>query len=149
MSMIAPLARPYEPQPGTKPEPAPLSVMVVDDCETVLLLVKAILGTFGFRDIRLCASAAAAMAELAARTPDIVLTDLELGDADGIAVARAAACLRTAHGTRPAVLLLTGYSEEEVAHLGGAVDGLIQKPFNSERLLGALMPLTSCRSPRR
>ena len=111
------------------------SLLVVDDDPTILDLLAAQLG-HEF-EVETAASAAAARARLAARTVDIVLSDLQLQDDSGIALLDHV--YRTA--PRTARVLLTG-----TARVEDAADAIntcrihrfVLKPWRSEDLLANL-----------
>ncbi len=86
---------------------APALILVVDDdVRTARLLVR-MLREDGF-EVELAVDGAAAIARLArSRIPDVLVTDLQIPHADGIAVARYARSLRP---DLP-VLMVTGYPE--------------------------------------
>ncbi len=62
-------------------------VLVVDDDPTVSDVVRRYLEQDGFR-VRLAADGLAALAAVAAETPDLVVLDLMLGGIDGLEVCR-------------------------------------------------------------
>ena len=70
----------------TPPAPGPL-VLIVDDNEKNLKLVRDVLRAAGFRTLD-AASGAQAIRLAAEHTPDLVLLDLRLPDMDGVDVVR-------------------------------------------------------------
>ncbi len=111
------------------------SLLLVDDDPTILDLLAAQLG-HEF-EVETAASAAAARARLAARTVDIVLSDLQLQDDSGIALLDHV--YRTA--PRTARVLLTGTARvEDAADAVNTcrVHRFVLKPWRSEDLLANL-----------
>ena len=109
----------------------PLILVVEDDPHTRLFLAEFLAGN-GYRVLE-AASGAQAIAVLQDEDPDLVLTDLRLGDTDGMAVLRAA--LARPQGAE--VVLATAYGTIESAVEAiklGAFDYLT-KPFDSPRVL--------------
>ncbi|MGI8423547.1 MAG: sensor histidine kinase [Chloroflexota bacterium] len=106
-------------------------LLVVDDDESVLLTLQAILQMEGYA-VEARSSGIEAIALLGQRTFDLVLTDVRLDDTDGIAIL--AAIRRTSPET--VAIMLTGYASLETAIKAlreGAYDYLI-KPCDVEEL---------------
>lgn len=106
-------------------------VLVVDDEESVVVTIKAILQLDGY-DVATTTSGAEARAMVRATQYDLVLTDLRLEDGDGLDV------LRAVRETFPetVTIMLTGYASLESAIQAlraGAYDYLI-KPSEVEEL---------------
>jgi signal transduction histidine kinase len=107
------------------------SLLIVDDEESVVVTLKAILMREGY-DVTTASTGGAALAALRAQTFDLVLTDLRLDDMDGLAIL--AEIRRRSPET--VAILLTGYAslESSVKALReGAYDYLI-KPCDVEEL---------------
>ncbi|QJR36634.1 sigma-54-dependent transcriptional regulator [Gemmatimonas groenlandica] len=112
-----------------------LSLLVIDDDETVRSTLVEFFETFGFTARG--ASTATEGRQLAAEhAPDVVLLDLRLPDADGV---RALEALR-ADDPDLAVIVLTGYADVRTAVAAmkhGAAD-LLEKPVDLELLASAV-----------
>jgi len=112
-----------------------LSLLVIDDDDTVRSTLVEFFETFGFTARG--ASTATEGRQLAAEhAPDVVLLDLRLPDADGVRVLEA---LR-ADDPDLAVIVLTGYADVRTAVAAmqhGAAD-LLEKPVDLERLAVAV-----------
>ncbi|HEX6693420.1 MAG TPA: response regulator [Longimicrobiales bacterium] len=112
-------------------QPAPRSILIIDDDPEIVLLLRAVLGATG-REIVLAASAEAALQTLRTRSFDIALLDLMLPDADGRSVLQA---IREG-GAAARVIVLSGKSnpevERECRELGA--DDYVVKPFDPEAL---------------
>src|SRR4051812_32585932 len=107
------------------------TVLVVDDEESVATTIEAILRMDG-HDVTSVTTGADALRLLNERRYDVVLTDLRLGDMDGIDV------LREVQRTSPetASIMLTGYAslESAVAALRSGAYDYLMKPSDVEEL---------------
>ncbi len=113
----------------------PREILVVEDEPGLRELIGDLLQTTGAR-VHLVASLAEADAFLARRAPDLVLSDVRLPDGDGLSWIER----RRAAGHRGPVLVMTAYGTVDRAVRAlriGATDFLV-KPFDNERLLGAV-----------
>jgi DNA-binding NtrC family response regulator len=112
-----------------------LSLLVIDDDETVRATLVEFFETFGFT-ARGASTATEGRRLATEHAPDVVLLDLRLPDADGI---RALEALR-ADDPDLAVIVLTGYADVRTAVSAmqhGAAD-LLEKPVDLERLAAAV-----------
>jgi len=102
-------------------------VLVVDDDVTIVALLETLLRSQGY-DVDGVTSGAAARQAFLENHYDLVLTDKNLGDANGVDL------IREIHAVMPEcrVLLMTGYATVETAveAIESGVVGLLQKPFN-------------------
>ena len=131
-------------QPRGNVLPAGLRVLVVDDepiaCEHAAL----VLGDIGV-EAEACNDSAQALALLKDRLAEgspyhVLMTDLRMPGMDGVALTRE---LRQLDGGRTGVILLTGYSWDDIAKevwLAG-IDCAISKPLFPENLLRELLNL--------
>jgi DNA-binding response OmpR family regulator len=107
-------------------------VLVVDDDPTVSDVVRRYLEQDGFR-VRLAADGLAALAAVAAETPDLVVLDLMLGGIDGLEVCRR---LRRALPDLPVVMLTAlGEEADRVVGLEVGADDYVTKPFSVRELV--------------
>jgi two-component system response regulator GlrR len=111
----------------TKPK-----ILAVDDDPALLKLLSMRLDLEGFAVIE-ASSGEEALAKLATQRPDLVITDVQMGGMDGLALFDS---LRQSHPALP-VIVLTAHGS--VAHAVGAmrrgVFGYLGKPFEAEALL--------------
>jgi len=109
-------------------------LLVDDDVRTARLLVR-MLEQDGF-DVELASDGAGAIARLSRLpVPDVLVTDLRMPYADGLAVARYA---RSRSPSLP-VFVVTGYPELVDRALDGAAPVSVHpKPLDYERLTGAI-----------
>jgi CheY-like chemotaxis protein len=120
---------------------APLRVLVLDDDQLLLDLMREMLGAWGPCDIALALDAYQALARMTQAPPDVLICDLMLPEMDGIEFLQAAA----SHGYQGKVILLSALEDEvreaagELARaLGLRVAGAFRKPLTSEQLRHAL-----------
>ncbi len=122
---------------AARPVPQELCVLVVDDEDSVRTLISRILDAAGHR-VTQAASAemAIAVAKTAPHRFDVILTDVVLGAADGLATLET---LRSAH-PEASVIVMSGYSPtpERVVELASQGAEFLPKPFGAAQLMGAL-----------
>jgi two-component system KDP operon response regulator KdpE len=110
------------------------TILVVDDEPQILRALQTSLRGAGY-EVFTAATAAAALAEAAARRPDAVILDLILPDGSGTEVCRE---LR-AWSTVPVIVLsAVGEESEKVAALDAGADDYVTKPFGIDELLARL-----------
>jgi signal transduction histidine kinase len=122
------------------------SVLVVDDEESVATTIQAILKMDG-HDVTAVTSGTDAVRLLNERQYDVVLTDLRLGDMDGVDI------LREVQRTSPdtAAIMLTGYAslESAVAALRSGAYDYLMKPSDVEELRATVNRAIERRALRR
>jgi CheY-like chemotaxis protein len=108
-------------------------ILIVDDNPTNLKLVAFLVKANGY-DVDTAADAAAALAQIKARRPRLVLLDLQLPGVDGIALTRQ---LKADPETRDIVIVaVTAYAmkgDEERARAAGC-DDYVTKPIDTRAL---------------
>jgi len=129
------------PAAGTGEPAEPTSVLVVDDALTVRELQRSILARAGY-DVRTAADGQEALARLAERRPDLVVTDVEMPVLDGLGLTRA---IRStpALASLP-VLMVTSRAADADRREGleaGADAYLVKQDFDEARLLAAVRQL--------
>ena len=105
-------------------------VLIVDDEPAIRRLLRTGLAAGGYRTQE-AASASAALAQLAAEPPDLVLLDLGLPDMDGINV------VRTIRATSAIPIVVLSARDDErgkVAALDQGADDYVTKPFSMAEL---------------
>ncbi|OGR01219.1 MAG: histidine kinase [Deltaproteobacteria bacterium RIFOXYD12_FULL_55_16] len=106
-------------------------LLVVDDEAIVGKRLQQVFSKIGF-EIETYTEAAAAMAAMAARPFDLVVTDLKMAGMDGMEV------LRRVRGMNPRtqVIIITGYASPETAELAQqqGVFAFLAKPFRLDEL---------------
>ena len=126
-------------------------VMIVDDDPEALVLVEAILTRAG-AEVRGCSSAAAALAEVDAWRPDVLLSDIGMPDEDGYTLIRKVRALPPEEGGATPAIAFTGFGrphdrERAVAagfdlHVAKPVD-----PWELKRLIAGLVGRQSTGGP--
>jgi two-component system response regulator FixJ len=124
--------------------PADINVYVIDDDEAMRDSLEFLLSAAGFR-VHLFDSAAAFVATLASAAVGCVVTDIRMPGMDGLEL------LRRVKGERIAlpVVIMTGHGDVPLAveaMRSGASD-FVEKPFDDERLIGAIRTAISHASP--
>ena len=116
-------------------ERADATVLVVDDDPDLLQSLRVLLEAYDYT-VMMAPNAAAAIAAVSERQPDLVLTDIYMPDADGFELINS---LREHHVMVPVVAMsgggrVGGYDNLSVAtHLGAAA--VIDKPFSNASLI--------------
>ena len=110
-------------------------VLVVDDEADFLATYERLLRRQGYEVIAV-SSRAAALDAVAHEHPTLVISDLRLGDGDGLDVVRAA---RAGQHPLP-VIVVTGYASEELrrAALAAGAAAFFAKPFLASALLASV-----------
>lgn len=118
-------------------------ILVVDDQESMRLLVKSMLAQQGFLDVLLATDGQDALSVLKKEPIDLVLLDGEMPVLDGIGTLKAIRADKMM--ARLPVIMVTGRSDvafvKELSALG--LNGYLKKPFSPTALgqrLGALFP---------
>jgi two-component system, NarL family, nitrate/nitrite response regulator NarL len=102
-----------------------LSCLIIDDSETFLASATHLLSLQGVRVIGQASSSGEALRLAAALSPDVTLVDVELGDEDGIELARRL----TSGGLSAMVILISLRDRNELAELmaGSGAIGFLRK----------------------
>jgi two-component system, chemotaxis family, chemotaxis protein CheY len=109
------------------------TVFIVEDSRTMRSLVRTVLERDGY-EVRESPDGRQALAALHSMSPDLVITDINMPEMDGITLLREIRKLPALH--RTPVLILTTESDDEVkatAQAAGAT-GWIGKPFHPDQL---------------
>ncbi|WP_137174729.1 response regulator [Massilia sp. HP4] len=129
------------PPDAAAPRFALLRVLVLDDDQLLLEVMREMLASCGPCEIVLELDARQALARLGEAMPDVMICDLVLPEMDGIEFLQAAA----SHGYTGKVILLSALedevreaAEELVRALGLRVAGSFRKPLAPEQLRQAL-----------
>jgi DNA-binding NtrC family response regulator len=109
----------------------PLGICVIDDERIVCIRLKSLLEKAGFA-VETFMDGAEALKRLSEKTFDILITDIKMGEPDGIELLR----YTRSHSPTTKVIVITGFATAETAReamKGGAVD-FIAKPFRLSQL---------------
>ena len=114
-----------------------LKVLAIDDSRTIRSLLHATLSDAGF-DVTTAEDGVDGVDQVAARTPDVVITDINMPRLDGFGVIDAIRRMPEA-STVPILVLSTesGDALKRRAQAGGAT-GWIVKPFDDQKLVAAI-----------
>ena len=106
-------------------------ILVVDDERAIRVALRGLLTKEG-HEVEEAGTGEDAIAAIAAGRFDLVLTDLALGDVDGIAVMRASKAARP----EVPVVLITAHGSEKVAvsAMKAGADDYVPKPFDNDEL---------------
>ncbi len=107
------------------------TLYVVEDDEGVRALLERVLGTF--YSLRTFSTGREALNALQALPPDVLLTDLQLGDFSGESLAWAAGILETP----PRVVVMSG-NRHRLRQAARWAQATVPKPFAIPALIGAL-----------
>jgi two-component system chemotaxis response regulator CheY len=128
------------------PSAAALKTLIVDDQQTMRMLVRSGLQQLGFRELHDAIDGESALQVAAATPPDLVISDFNMPKLDGLGLLRA---IRAYPPTaKTAFIMLTGQSDKEVVQkaIQLGVNNFLVKPFNIAALRGkieaVLGPLT-------
>jgi two-component system KDP operon response regulator KdpE len=113
--------------------PGPVVLLVEDDPQ-IRRFIRATLPSHGLRLLE-AATAKEALAQAMTRTPDVVLLDLGLPDADGVEVIQR---LREWSAVPIVVISARGLERDKVTALDAGADDYLTKPFGVEELLARL-----------
>jgi len=102
-----------------------LTCLIVDDSKEFLAAAARLFAPSSLQVVGLASTGADAKRLVAALAPDVVLLDVELGDEDGIELAREL----TSGGSRPRVILISLRDRGELAELiaGSGAVGFLRK----------------------
>jgi two-component system chemotaxis response regulator CheY len=128
------------------PIAASLKTLVVDDQQTMRMLVRSGLQQLGFRELHDAVDGENALQVAAQTSPDLVISDFNMPKLDGLALLRAIRAYPPTSKT--AFIMLTGQGDKEVVQkaIQYGVNNFLVKPFNIATLRGkieaVLGPLT-------
>lgn len=109
-------------------------ILIVDDQESMRLLVKSLLHQLGYLDVCLATDGMDALSVLKREPIDLVLLDGEMPKLDGVGTLKAIRSEKTT--AKLPVVMVTGRSDpsfvKELASLG--LNGFLKKPFSSTAL---------------
>lgn len=128
------------------PSAARLKTLVVDDQQTMRMLVRSGLQQLGFRELLDAVDGQAALQVASLTPPDLVISDFNMPNLDGLGLLRA---IRAYPPTsKAAFIMLTGQGDKDLVQkaIQFGVNNFLVKPFNLAALRGkieaVLGPLT-------
>ena len=111
-------------------------ILIVDDNEDWIGLVKLWLKNTGYHDLLMAADGTSAVALARKALPDCILLDLVLPDMDGLEVCKTVRSI-PALGRTP-IIMLTGHRKDKIMGLESGADYFVQKSENPAELLATL-----------
>jgi PAS domain S-box-containing protein len=123
---------------------AGIRVLVVDDEPDARELLTVLLAEYG-AEVLAVASASEVLANLESFQPDVLVSDIAMPDMDGYALIQQVRTLPATKGGQIPAISLTAYAREEdyQRSLNSGFEKHVTKPLEPERLVQALMTLTS------
>jgi DNA-binding NtrC family response regulator len=118
----------------------PIKICVIDDEQIVCERLRPALEKSGF-EVETFTNSASALTRLSEKKFDIVITDIKMGQPDGIEILRYA----KAHSPDTRVIMITGFATADTAReamKSGAVD-FIAKPFRLSKLKDLVLKIAS------
>jgi PAS domain S-box-containing protein len=135
----APADPPARPAPSPTTARRPLRVLVAEDNDLNIVLMRQLLATRG-HDARFATTGLEAIAEAAEHAFDVLLLDVHLPEVDGFQVIEAIRRREHTTGERLQVIAMTARSrkEDREACLAAGMDGFLPKPIHAVDLWAAL-----------
>lgn len=120
---------------------ATASVLIVDDMRPMLSLTKAVLSSFGFRNIYTAVDGDSAFEMFKKNDPDLVITDWVMDGTDGLNLIKLIREDPASPNPYVPIILMTGYSARprvELARDKGTTEFLV-KPFTAKDLYNRIV----------
>lgn len=120
-----------------------LRVLLCDDCLQIRALIRNCLMAFGINDIVEATNAKAGFQEMMDSDPDLVITDWNMPDGDGIDLVHLIRHSPDSPNPYVPIIMLTGYSELErvVTARDMGVTTFLAKPMSADSLYKRLVSL--------
>ena len=122
--------------------PAPPRVLIVEDEDNIALALSTVLGREGW-DLTRIEDGAAALEEIRANRPDLVILDVMLPSVSGYEICQQIRLDPALAGTRILMMTARGNAMERRKGLALGADGFIAKPFDLRELMGQARALLS------
>ena len=114
------------------------TILVVDDNETNLRLMKAVLQTRGYTLIE-ATDGEAALAALEAQTPDLVLLDVQMPGLSGLEVVRRLRAMPSAAHLPVVAITAMAMKGDREAIIGAGFDDYLAKPYRTADVLAIVV----------
>ena len=120
-----------------------LNVLICDDCLQIRSLVKNCLMAFGVRNITEAFNADAAFEQLVETNPDLLITDWNMGDSDGLELVERIRQSPESPNPYLPIIMLTGYAEMERVEIArdAGVSTFLAKPMSANSLYKRLVSM--------
>lgn len=118
-----------------------LKVLVVDDCEPMLAVMRSILANFGFESIITASDGEEGFSKFQNEKPDIVITDWHMPIVDGLDLTLWIRRKKFSVNPRVPIILMTGFTERlKIARARDiGVTEVMVKPFKAKDLARRIM----------
>jgi two-component system, chemotaxis family, chemotaxis protein CheY len=120
-----------------------VKILIVDDMQPMLTLCKAILATFGFKNVYTAQSGAEAIESIIRLDPDLIVTDWMMEPMDGLAMTREIRRNPQISNPYVPIIMMTGFSSKfrvENARDSGITEFLV-KPFTARDLYNRIVQI--------
>lgn len=116
-----------------------LRVLIVDDDEDCRDVLAHVLGLAG-ANVRLAASASAALDSLSQELPDVMVSDIGMPDEDGFSLIKKVRARAVEHGGKLPAVALTAYArrEDRAAALRAGFNGHVAKPVEAAEIIAVV-----------
>jgi two-component system, chemotaxis family, chemotaxis protein CheY len=120
------------------PAASSLTVLIVDDQQSLRILVRTCLNQIGITDVREAADGEAGLRELIGKSAHLVISDYNMPKIDGLAFLRAVRAHPPIANT--AFMMLTGRADAELVQraMQFGVNNFLVKPFTTAQLKAKL-----------
>lgn len=127
--------------------PAPPRVLIVEDEDNIALALSTVLGREGW-DLTRIEDGAAALEEIRANRPDLVILDVMLPSVSGYEICQQIRLDPALDGTAVLIMTARGTTMERRKGLALGADGFVSKPFDLRELMEAARRLVGGRPAR-
>lgn len=110
------------------------TILIVDDNETNLRLIKAVLQTRGYALVE-ATNGEAALAALEARMPDLVLLDVQMPGLSGLEVVRRVRAMPDADGLPVIAITAMAMKGDREAIIAAGFDDYLAKPYRTADMI--------------
>ena len=114
----------------------PLDILVVDDDEPSRALMRAVLASFGHRQVRITSNGIEALEEVYRRPPDCILMDLIMPEMDGLTVTARIREFEAGCESEAYIAAITAHFAIGIHEICAAagMNGYLMKPFRREEI---------------
>lgn len=118
-------------------------VLIVDDSEYMLKLLRSFLNVLGVRDIRTAGDSESARKILSAWPAQLVITDLKMKPVSGLDLIRMVRGGKDTKNPEVPIIVVTGFADIETVKLVRSVGatGILVKPVSLDALRERVMPM--------
>lgn len=118
-----------------------MPVLIVDDCKTMLKIVKSLLIQLGFSNIDEASNGAMAMGKLGEKEYHLVISDWNMDPITGIELLQKVRANQSTKNVKFLMVTAESKTENVIAAKQAGVDNYIIKPFNADTLKAKLVSI--------